>query len=118
MRVTVDGALSKGVSAKDLALAIIAELGFGGGTGGVLEYAGDAIRAASRSRNAVSPNKASPTIAASTSGRRATASASTSWPFQCEIRPNSPTSVRSRPAASPRPIDDRSAAVSSAAAAS
>ncbi len=43
MRVTVDGRLSRGVSAKDLALAIIAELGFGGGTGGVLEYAGDAI---------------------------------------------------------------------------
>ena len=44
MRVTVDGRLSKGVSAKDLALAIIAELGFGGGTGCVLEYAGDAVR--------------------------------------------------------------------------
>ena len=44
MRVTVDGRLLKGVSAKDLALAIIAELGFGGGTGGVLEYAGDAVR--------------------------------------------------------------------------
>ena len=44
MRVTVDGGLSRGVSGKDLALAIIAELGFGGGTGGVLEYAGDAIR--------------------------------------------------------------------------
>ena len=44
MRVTVDGRLSKGVSAKDLALAIIAELGFGGGTGAVLEYAGDAVR--------------------------------------------------------------------------
>ena len=44
MRVTVDGRLARGVSAKDLALAIIAELGFGGGTGGVLEYAGDAVR--------------------------------------------------------------------------
>ncbi|WP_174301109.1 3-isopropylmalate dehydratase large subunit [Caulobacter sp. S45] len=44
MRVTVDGRLSRGVSGKDLALAIIAELGFGGGTGGVLEYAGDAVR--------------------------------------------------------------------------
>ncbi len=44
MRVTVDGRLSRGVSAKDLALAIIAQLGLGGGTGGVLEYAGDAVR--------------------------------------------------------------------------
>ena len=44
MRVSVDGRLSRGVSAKDMALAIIAELGFGGGTGGVLEYAGDAVR--------------------------------------------------------------------------
>ena len=43
MRVTVDGRLQRGVAAKDLILAIIAELGFGGGTGGVLEYAGDAI---------------------------------------------------------------------------
>jgi 3-isopropylmalate/(R)-2-methylmalate dehydratase large subunit len=44
MRVTVDGRLQKGVGAKDLILAIIAELGFGGGTGGVLEYAGEAVR--------------------------------------------------------------------------
>jgi 3-isopropylmalate/(R)-2-methylmalate dehydratase large subunit len=45
MRVTVDGRLPAGVGAKDLILAIIAELGFGGGTGGVLEYAGEAVRA-------------------------------------------------------------------------
>ena len=44
MRVNVDGRLARGVSAKDLALAIIAELGFGGGTGAVLEYGGDAVR--------------------------------------------------------------------------
>jgi 3-isopropylmalate/(R)-2-methylmalate dehydratase large subunit len=44
MRVTVDGRLPAGVGAKDLILAIIAELGFGGGTGGVLEYAGEAVR--------------------------------------------------------------------------
>lgn len=43
MRVTVDGALGRGVGAKDLVLAIIAELGFGGGTGCVLEYAGATI---------------------------------------------------------------------------
>lgn len=45
MRVTVDGALQPGVSAKDVALAIIARLGFGGGTGFVIEYAGAVIRA-------------------------------------------------------------------------
>ena len=44
MRVTVDGALQHGVSGKDVALAVIARLGFGGGTGFVVEYAGDAIR--------------------------------------------------------------------------
>ena len=43
-RVTVDGELQAGVSGKDVALAIIAEIGFGGGTGYVLEYAGSAIR--------------------------------------------------------------------------
>jgi 3-isopropylmalate/(R)-2-methylmalate dehydratase large subunit len=45
MRITVDGALGAGVSAKDLALAIIAELGFGGGAGYAVEYAGAAVRA-------------------------------------------------------------------------
>ena len=44
LRVTVDGELQAGVSGKDVALAIIAEIGFGGGTGYVLEYAGSAIR--------------------------------------------------------------------------
>jgi 3-isopropylmalate/(R)-2-methylmalate dehydratase large subunit len=44
MRVTVDGRLQPGVSGKDVALAIIARLGFGGGTGFVVEYAGEAIR--------------------------------------------------------------------------
>ncbi len=45
MRVTVDGALQSGVSAKDLTLAVIARIGFGGGSGYVVEYAGEAIRA-------------------------------------------------------------------------
>lgn len=45
MRVTVDGELGAGVSAKDLTLAAIATIGFGGGSGYVLEYAGEAIRA-------------------------------------------------------------------------
>ncbi len=47
MRVTVDGALPDGVTAKDIILAIIGEIGTGGGTGHVIEYAGEAIRALS-----------------------------------------------------------------------
>ncbi|MHB8284176.1 MAG: 3-isopropylmalate dehydratase large subunit [Caulobacteraceae bacterium] len=47
LRVTVDGKLNPGVSAKDMVLAIIAELGIGGGTGHVIEYAGEAITALS-----------------------------------------------------------------------
>ena len=47
MRVTVDGALADGVTAKDIVLAIIGEIGTGGGTGHVIEYAGEAIRALS-----------------------------------------------------------------------
>jgi 3-isopropylmalate/(R)-2-methylmalate dehydratase large subunit len=47
MRVTVDGALGDGVSAKDIVLAIIGEIGTAGGTGHVIEYAGEAIRALS-----------------------------------------------------------------------
>ncbi len=45
--VRVDGRLSPGVSAKDVILALIARIGIGGGTGHVLEYRGDAIRALS-----------------------------------------------------------------------
>jgi 3-isopropylmalate/(R)-2-methylmalate dehydratase large subunit len=47
MRVTVNGRLAQGVSAKDLALAIIARIGTAGGTGHVIEYAGEAVRALS-----------------------------------------------------------------------
>ena len=47
MLVRVDGALPAGVTAKDLALAIIGKLGTAGGTGHVIEYAGDAVRALS-----------------------------------------------------------------------
>ena len=43
--VEIEGHLRPGVSAKDLALATIARLGFGGGTGHVIEYAGEAVRA-------------------------------------------------------------------------
>lgn len=44
MRVTVNGELPHGVTAKDIVLAIIGELGTAGGTGYVIEYAGEAIR--------------------------------------------------------------------------
>jgi len=47
MLIQVEGALSKGVTAKDLALAIIARIGTAGGTGYALEFAGSAIRALS-----------------------------------------------------------------------
>lgn len=47
MLVQVDGTLAKGVTAKDITLAIIGEIGTAGGTGSVIEYAGDAIRALS-----------------------------------------------------------------------
>jgi 3-isopropylmalate/(R)-2-methylmalate dehydratase large subunit len=43
-QVRVDGALSQGVTAKDIILALIAKIGVGGGTGCVLEYTGSAIR--------------------------------------------------------------------------
>ena len=42
--VRIDGTLAKGVSAKDIILALIARIGVGGGTGHVLEYTGEAIR--------------------------------------------------------------------------
>src|SRR3979411_815748 len=46
-RAVVDGELPDGVTGKDIILAIIGEIGTAGGTGYVLEYAGDAIRALS-----------------------------------------------------------------------
>ena len=46
MAVTIDGALPPGVTAKDLILAVIAEIGTGGGQGYVIEYRGEAIRSA------------------------------------------------------------------------
>src|SRR5437667_7519264 len=47
MRVVVDGRLPPHVTAKDLALAIVGEIGAAGGAGYALEYAGEAIRALS-----------------------------------------------------------------------
>ncbi|MBC9178416.1 3-isopropylmalate dehydratase large subunit [Pseudoroseomonas ludipueritiae] len=45
MRVTVNGKLPAGCTAKDIVLAIIGKIGTAGGTGHVIEYAGEAIRA-------------------------------------------------------------------------
>src|SRR5574338_395628 len=42
--VHVNGTLAKGVSAKDIILALIAKIGVGGGTGHIFEYTGQAIR--------------------------------------------------------------------------
>ena len=44
MRITVDGELAPGVTAKDVILAIIGKIGTAGGTGHVIEFAGSAIR--------------------------------------------------------------------------
>ncbi|RZV37202.1 MAG: 3-isopropylmalate dehydratase large subunit [Chromatiales bacterium] len=45
LAINVDGALPPGVTAKDLILAVIGKIGVDGGTGHVIEYRGDAIRA-------------------------------------------------------------------------
>jgi 3-isopropylmalate/(R)-2-methylmalate dehydratase large subunit len=47
MRALVEGKLPEGVTAKDIILAIIGEIGTAGGTGYALEYAGEAIRSLS-----------------------------------------------------------------------
>ena len=47
MRVTIDGELPIGVTAKDMILAIIGEIGTAGGTGCVVEFAGEAVRSLS-----------------------------------------------------------------------
>ena len=47
MRIVVDGKLPEGVGAKDVILAIIGEIGTAGGTGYVMEYAGDTIESLS-----------------------------------------------------------------------
>src|ERR1700712_2205454 len=44
MRVTVNGKLPHGVTAKDIVLSIIGHIGTAGGTGHVIEFAGEAIR--------------------------------------------------------------------------
>ena len=45
MRIWIDGALAAGVTAKDLALALIGRFGAGGGEGHIVEYAGPAVSA-------------------------------------------------------------------------
>lgn len=45
LEVRVDGRLPRGVTAKDLILAVIARIGVDGGNGAVIEYTGDAIAA-------------------------------------------------------------------------
>jgi len=44
MRITVNGQLKDGITAKDMILAIIGKIGTAGGTGYVLEYAGEAVQ--------------------------------------------------------------------------
>jgi 3-isopropylmalate/(R)-2-methylmalate dehydratase large subunit len=47
MHIAVEGELGQGITAKDIALAIIGEIGTAGGTGYAIEFAGSAIRALS-----------------------------------------------------------------------
>ena len=47
MQIRVDGRLARGVTAKDLVLAIIGRIGTAGGTGHAIEFAGEAVRALS-----------------------------------------------------------------------
>jgi len=47
MRITIDGILADSVTAKDVILSVIGQIGIGGGSGYAIEYAGSAIRAMS-----------------------------------------------------------------------
>lgn len=47
MRVTIEGTLAAGITAKDMALAVIGKIGTAGGTGYVIEYAGSAVKSLS-----------------------------------------------------------------------
>jgi 3-isopropylmalate/(R)-2-methylmalate dehydratase large subunit len=47
MQIVVDGRLGQGITAKDIALAIIGKIGSGGGTGYTIEFGGEAIRSLS-----------------------------------------------------------------------
>jgi len=47
MRVRIEGVVGRGVTAKDLVLAVIGQIGTAGGTGYAIEFAGSAVRALS-----------------------------------------------------------------------
>src|SRR3954471_21496803 len=47
MRVSIEGAIPRGVTAKDIALGVIGRIGTAGGTGSAIEFAGSAIRSLS-----------------------------------------------------------------------
>ena len=47
MAVSIEGKLSRGVTAKDVILALLAKIGVGGGTGHVIEYTGSTVRSLS-----------------------------------------------------------------------
>ncbi len=47
MQISVEGELGRGITAKDIALAIIGEIGTAGGTGYAIEFSGSAVRALS-----------------------------------------------------------------------
>jgi 3-isopropylmalate/(R)-2-methylmalate dehydratase large subunit len=47
MRINIEGAIPRGVTAKDLALAVIGKIGTAGGAGYAIEFAGSAVRALS-----------------------------------------------------------------------
>ena len=47
MEVRIEGNLSKGVTAKDIILALLAKIGVGGGTGHVIEYTGSTVKSLS-----------------------------------------------------------------------
>jgi hypothetical protein len=57
MRVVIEGEPAPGVGAKDFALAVIGAIGTAGGTGYVIEYAGDAVRALSMDRRGGPPRR-------------------------------------------------------------
>ena len=50
MLIRVDGELGNGVTAKDVALAIIGKIGTAGGTGYAVEFGGSAIRSLEHGR--------------------------------------------------------------------
>ena len=86
MRVEITGKLSKGVTAKDITLAVIGETGTAGGTGYVIEYCGEAIQSLSMEGRMTICNMAIE------GGARAGLIAPDEITFNyCKGRPNAPT---------------------------